>query len=47
MQRVSAVECTSCLNCYHCLTVCPEGAIRIRPSAMNRIVRAVRLVTRL
>lgn len=41
------VDGSSCINCYHCLTVCPYGAIGILASAMNRVVRAVRLVTRL
>lgn len=30
-----------CLNCYHCLAVCPEDAIRIDPSPMNSVVRGV------
>lgn len=40
-----AIDRQLCLNCYHCLTVCPEDAIRIDPSPLNSLVRGVRAVT--
>ena len=44
MGRV-AVDRQLCLNCYHCLSVCPEGALRIDASALNNVVRGVRTLT--
>ena len=43
--RRVAIDRQLCLNCYHCLAVCPEDAIRIDPSPMNSVVRGVRAVT--
>jgi len=37
-----AVREQLCINCYHCLTVCPRDALRARPSAANLAIRGVR-----
>lgn len=34
-----------CINCYHCLTLCPRDAIRTRSSLKNLAIRSVRTFT--
>jgi len=34
-----------CINCYNCLSVCPVKAVKIKPSPLNQLIRAVRKLT--
>lgn len=38
----AAISKDICINCYHCLTVCPRNAIRTRSSWTNLVIRGVR-----
>lgn len=42
-----SLDSGSCISCYHCLFACPEKAIKIRPSPMNKLIRAVRGITKI
>jgi len=41
------LDTTLCINCYYCTFVCPEKAIKVMPSPMNRFIRSVRWLARL
>lgn len=34
-----------CISCYYCLSICPEHAIRIKPSNLNRLIRVLGKMT--
>ncbi|MDD3810009.1 MAG: DUF362 domain-containing protein [Erysipelotrichaceae bacterium] len=42
-----AIDQKRCISCYYCMSVCPKKAIVINPSPMNRLIFAIRMVTRL
>jgi len=42
-----AIDTGLCINCYHCLFVCPDEAIKIKPSIMNKLIRAIRFVLKI
>jgi len=36
-----------CINCYRCFFACPKGAVRIKASKINKIIRLLRRISRL
>lgn len=43
----AGIDVGRCLRCYHCLTLCPQDAIGIRSSTLNKVIRGVRMAARL